>query len=130
MRWKPPGPRQGGPKATTSSSTDEEPGEDPPAVLSLTATHEQSDWERPPVLARGRIGGQSQRLEDEQPAEQQQRLNPDIADALLAAAFVWTKSGSVQKIPSWTTEDVMPMMAGGPVENKGKSNVRICRVVY
>ena len=59
----------------------------PPAALSWRAVYELSDWGRPPVTVRGRSRGQSQRLEGEQPAEQQQRLNPEMADALFAAAF-------------------------------------------
>ena len=50
-------------------------------------------------------------------------MNPEVADALLAAAYEWTKSGSVLKSTSWTTEDAMVVMDGGPVENKGESKV-------
>ena len=39
------------------------------------------------------------------------------------AAYEWTWSGSILKSTSWTTEDAMAMMAGGPVENKGELNV-------
>ena len=47
-------------------------------------------------------------------------MNPEVADALLAAAYEWTKSGSNLKSTSWTVEDASSgMMAGRPVENKG-----------
>ena len=49
-------------------------------------------------------------------------MNPEVADALVAAAYEWTRSGSILKSTSWTTEDEMAMMAGGPVENKGESS--------
>ena len=54
-------------------------------------------------------------------------MNPEVADALLAAAHEWTKSGSMLKRASWTTEDAMAMMAGGPAagENKGELSVRM-----
>ena len=50
-------------------------------------------------------------------------MDPDVADALLAAAYEWTKSGSILKNTSWTMEDAMSILAGGPVENKGQLNV-------
>ena len=118
-----PRSRQGGTTASTSGP-DQGNGEDPPAVLSGREAHELSDWGRPPVTVQGRTRGQSQRLEGEQPAsEQQQNINPEVADALLAAAYEWTKSGSILKSTSWTTEDAMAMMAGRPVENKGGLSV-------
>ena len=49
-------------------------------------------------------------------------IHPEVADALLAAAYEWSKSGSILKSTSWTTEDAMAMMAGGPMENKGELN--------
>ena len=54
-------------------------------------------------------------------------MNPEVADAMLAAAYEWTKCGSMQKSTSWTTEDAMAMMAGGPAaeENKGELSVRM-----
>ena len=78
------------------------------------------------MTVRGRTRGQSKRLE-ETPAEEQFSLNPEVADALLAAAHEWTKSGSMLKRASWTTEDAMAMMAGGPAaeENKGELSVRM-----
>ena len=112
--------------ASAASSTDQGNGEDPPAVLSGRAAHELSSWGRLPATVRGRTRDQSQRLEGE-PAEEQYTLNPEVADALLAAAYEWTKSGSMQKSTSWTTDDAMAMMAGGPAagENKGELSVRI-----
>ena len=58
---------------------------------------------------------------------EQYRLNPEGADALLAAAHDWTKSGSMLKGTSWTTENVMAMMAGGPAaeETKWELSVRM-----
>ena len=52
----------------------------------------------------------SQRLGGE-PAVEQYRLDPEVADALLAVVYEWTKSGSVLKSTSWTTEDAMAMVA-------------------
>ena len=77
------------------------------------------------MTVRGRTRGQSQRLEGE-PAEEQYRLDPEVADALFAAVDEWTKSWSMLKSTSWTTEDTMAMMAGGPAaeENKEELNVR------
>ena len=109
--------------AASTPGTDQGNREDPPAVLSGRAAHELSDLGRPPVTVRGRIRGRNQRLRGKQFAEQQKRLNPEIADALLAAVYARTKSGSIQKSISWTTADAMSMTAGGPVENKGESNV-------
>ena len=93
--------------ASSTSGTAQEKGEDPPAVLSGRAAHDLSDWGGPPVTVRGRIRGQSQRLEGEQPAEQQHRMDPEVADALLAAAYEWTKSASILKSASRTTKNVM-----------------------
>ena len=42
---------------------------------------------------------------------EQYRLDPEVADALLAVVYEWTKSGSVLKSTSWTTEDAMAMVA-------------------
>ena len=53
-------------------------------------------------------------------------MKPEVADALLAAAYEWTKSGSMLKSTSWTTEDAMALMAEGlAVENKGEVSVRM-----
>ena len=72
------------------------------------------------MTVRGPTRGQSQRLEGQQPAEQKPNMNPEVADALIAAAYEWTKSGSLLKSTFWTTEEAMSMMAGGPVDNKGE----------
>ena len=87
--------------------------------MSGREAHELTYWGRPPETVRGRTRGQSQRLEGEQPTKQQQKMNPGVADALLVAAYEWTKFGSVLNITYWTTEGAMAMMAGRPVENKG-----------
>ena len=50
-------------------------------------------------------------------------MNPEVAEALLAAAYEWTMSVCTLKSTSWTTEGTTVMMTGGPVENKGELNV-------
>ena len=112
--------------ASAASGTDQGNGEDPPAVLSGRAAHELSSWGRLPATVRGRTRGQSQRLEGE-PAEEKYRLNPEVTDGLRAAVHEWTKSGSMLKSTSWTTDDAMALMAGGPAaeENKGELSVRM-----
>ena len=54
-------------------------------------------------------------------------MDPEVADALLAAAHELAKSGSMLKSTSWTTEDAIAMMAGGPAmeENEGELSVRM-----
>ena len=54
-------------------------------------------------------------------------MNPEVTDGLRAAVHEWTKSGSMQKSTSWTTDDAMALMAGGPAaeENKGELSVRM-----
>ena len=108
-------------REASTPGTDQGIDEVPPAVLSGRAAHGLSDWRRLPVTVRGRTRGQSQRLEE--PAKQQERMNPEVADTLLAAAYEWTKPGSILKSVSWTTEDAMSMMAGGLVGNKGELSV-------
>ena len=49
----------------------------------------------------------------------QYRKNPAVGDALLAAAYEWTKSGSLNERTSWNTKDALAMMAGGLAETKG-----------
>ena len=90
------------------------------------AAHELSSWGRLPATVRGRTRGQTQRLEGE-PAQRQLRILPEVVDVLLAAAYEWTKSGrSIQKSTSWTTEDAMAIMGGGPaVEEKRELSVRM-----
>ena len=53
----------------------------------------------------------------------QSRMNPEVGDALLAAAYEWTKSGSLKERTSWKTEDALAMMAGGHAETKGELSV-------
>ena len=108
--------------AASTSGTDQGNGEYPPSILSGRAAHELNDRGRLPVIVRGRTRVQSQRLEGGQPLEQQQIMNPEVADALLVAAYEWAKSGSILKSTSWTTQDAMAMMAGRPVENKRELN--------
>ena len=111
--------------ASAASGTDQGSGEDPPAVLSGRGAHELSSWGRLPATARGRNRGQSQRLDGE-PAEDQYRLRPEIADALLAAAHEWTEFGSMLKSASWTTEDAMAIMAaGGPAAGGSKEELSV-----
>ena len=56
---------------------------------------------------------------------QSQRLQYVIENAMSAAVQKWTEYGSILANTSWTTEDAMAMMAGGPAaeENTGESNV-------
>ena len=57
--------------AASTFGTDLGNGGVSPAVLSGSVAHELSEWGRPPVTMLGRTRGQNQRLEGEQPAEQQ-----------------------------------------------------------
>ena len=52
-------------------------------------------------------------------------MKDEVTDALLAAAYEWwRKPGSALKRTSWTTEDAVALMAGGPAaENKGGLSV-------
>ena len=53
-------------------------------------------------------------------------MNPEIADALLAAAYEWwTKPESVLKSTSWTTQGAVTLLAGGPDVAKGILSVRM-----
>ena len=90
----PAGRAESDPDVAAASDTDQGNGEDSPAVLSGRAAHDLSSWGRLPATVRGQTRGQSQRLEAK-PAEEQYRLNPEVADALLAAAYEWMKSGSM-----------------------------------
>ena len=108
--------------ASAASSTDQGNDGDLPVVLSGRAAHELSNWGRLPATVRGRTRGQSQRLEGE-PADVQYRLDPEIMNALLAAEYERTKSGSMLKSTSWTTEDAMAIMAGGPAVEENKREV-------
>ena len=53
-------------------------------------------------------------------------MNPEVVDALLEAAHEWTKSGSMLKSTSWTTDGAMTMIAGGPTEEENKGELRVC----
>ena len=121
----PAGRAESDPDVAAASDTDQGNGEDSPAVLSGRAAHDLSSWGRLSATVRDRSRGQSQRLEG-QPAQRRLRMKPEVADALLAAAYEWTKSGSMLKSTSWTTEDAMALMAEGlAVENKGEVSVRM-----
>ena len=113
----PAGRAESGPDASAASGTDQGNGEGPPAVLSGRAAHELNSWGRLPPTAMGRTRGQSQRLQDE--SAQRQCV---IEDAMSAAVQRWTEFGSILANTSWTTEDAMAMMAGGPAaeENTGE----------
>ena len=76
-----------------STPTDLGNGEDTPAVLSGRATHELSNWRRLPATVRGRTRGQSQRMGAE---PGQSKMNPEVGDALLAAAYECTNSRSLK----------------------------------
>ena len=116
----PAGRVESGSDASAASGTDQGNGEGPPAVLSGREAHELSRWGRLPPTGMGRTRGQSQRLQDE--SAQRQRV---IENAMSAAVEKWTEYGSILANTSWTTEDAMAMMAGGPAaeENTGESNV-------
>ena len=46
-------------------------------------------------------------------------MRPEVADALLAAAYEWAMSRiTLLKSTSWTTEDALALMAGGPATDK------------
>ena len=120
----PAGRVESDPGAAAASDTDQGNGEDSPVLLSGRAAHEFSTWGRLPATVRGRTRGQSQHLEGE-PAEEQYRLNPEVADALLAARNE-LKSGNMQKSTSWTTEDAMAMMAGAPPAEENKGELSVC----
>ena len=53
----------------------------------------------------------------------QYRKNPAVGDALLAAAYEWTKFGNILKSSAWMTEDLTAMVAGGSVKNQRDMNV-------
>ena len=120
----PAGRAEKDPGAVSASNTGEGNDEDPPAVLSGRPTRELSSWERLPSIVRGRTRSQCQRLEGE-PAVHQLRMNPEATDALLAAAYEWrSKVESILKGTSWTMEDAVALMVGGPaVENKVELSV-------
>lgn len=49
----------------------------------------------------------------------QYRMNPEVKEVLLAAAYEWTKSGSIRQRTSGNTEDAMAIRAGKPRNQKG-----------
>ena len=116
----PEGRADSGSDASAVSGTDQGNGEGSPAVVSGRAAHELSSWGRLPPTVMGRTLGQSQRLQDE--SAQSQRV---IEEAMSAAVQRWTEFGSILANTSWTTEDAMAMMTGGPAaeENTGESNM-------
>ena len=120
----PAGRAESDPGAASASDTGRGNGEDNSAVLSGRPAHELSSWGRLPLTVRGRTRGQSQRFEGEAVVHQLRRDDED-AVALLAAAYEWwTKAGSILNRTSWTTEDAVALMAGGPaVGNKGGLSV-------
>ena len=107
--------------ASAASGTDQGNNDDSPAVLSGRAAHELSSWGRLPPTVISQARGQSQRLQDE--SAQRQRV---IEDAMSAAVQKWTEFGSIRVNTSWTTEDAMVMMAGGPVVEDNKRELRVC----
>ena len=54
-------------------------------------------------------------------------MRPEVADALLAAAYEWTMSRrTLLESTSWTTEDALALMAGGPAaDKKGELSARM-----
>ena len=42
----------------------------------------------------------------------QYRMEPEVRNALLVAAYEWTKSGSLKERASWNTEDALAIMTG------------------
>ena len=117
----PAGRAESGSGASAASGTDQGNGEDPPAVLSGREAHELSSWGRLPPTVMGRTRGQSQRLQDE--SAQRQRV---IEDAMSVTVQKWTEFGSILENTSWTTEDAMSMMAGGPAVEDYKGELRVC----
>ena len=106
--------------ASAASGTDQGNGDDSPVLLSGRAAHELSSWGQLPPIVRGRTRGQSLRLQGN--SAQRQRA---IEDAVSAAVQKWTEFGNILESTSWTTENAMAMIAGGPAveENKGKLSV-------
>ena len=108
------------PSAASTPDTDQGDGEDTRALLSRRAAHEHSNWGQLPATVRGRTRGQSQRMGGE---PGQYKMNPEVGDVLLAAAYEWMKSGSRKERTSWRTEDALDMMAGGSAETKRELSV-------
>ena len=106
--------------SASSTTIDQGDGEDTPEVLSGKATHKLSNWGRLPATVRGRTWDQSQRMGCE---PGQWRMYSEVGDALLAAAYEWTKPRSFNKKTSWNTEGELTMVAGGPAQTKGEVSV-------
>ena len=106
--------------ASEASGTDQGKGDDPPSVLLGRAAHELISWGRLPSTVRGRTRSQRQYLNDDS-TQRMLRIQHEVEDALYAAVQEWTEFGSMPESTSWTTEDALAMMAGGPAveENKG-----------
>ena len=107
--------------ASAASGTNRGNGDDPPAVLSKREAHELSSWGQLPPTVMGRARGQSQRLQDE--SAQRQRV---IEGAVPAAVPKWAEFWSILANTSWTMEDAMIMMAGGPDVEDNKGKLRVC----
>ena len=69
----------------------------------------------------GRTRGQSHRLHDE--SAQRQRV---IENAICGRVQKWTEYGSILTNTSWTTEDAMAMMAGGPAAEESTGELNVC----
>ena len=69
---------ESGVRAASISGIGQGNGEDLHPVLSERGAHGPSDWGLLLAKVRGRTWGQTQRLEGEQLAEQQQRINPEV----------------------------------------------------
>ena len=111
--------------ASAASGTDQGNGDDPPAVLSGRAAHELSSWGRLFPAVRGRTRDQRQHLEDKS-IQRMLRIQREVEDALCAAVQEWTESESMPESTSWTTEDAMAMMAGGPAVEENKGELSVC----
>ena len=106
------------PGAASISNTGQGNGEPPPAILSGRLAPELSSWGRLPPTVRDLTWGHGQRLGDE-PVVNQLRVDKGAADALLAPAYEWlTTPGSILNRSSWTTEDAVALMTGGPAVEK------------
>lgn len=82
----PAGRAEGDPGAVSASKTGRGNCEDHPGVLSVRPAQELSSWRRRPPTVRRRTRSRGKRLKGE-PAMHQPRMNDEVADALLAAAY-------------------------------------------
>ena len=97
----PAGRAESGSDASAASGTDQGNGDGSPAVLSCRAAHEPSSWGQLTLTVLGRTRGQSHRLQDGSAVVQK-----------------WTEFGGILANRSWTKEDAMTKMAGGPAVGK------------